>query len=1056
MRDENRRNGVRLTCVGCHNGHDDRLAEGADQVGMHQTYDGGNGMRVGVARRGGSGGSSAQRSRVARRPTQRGGQRNNHRAGAFSAARIAFMRMSRGWALLLAVALGIFVAVVLICTVPLYTTLVGDVQLQRGLGQSSAIGRNIQVQVKSQQVVTAADQATSSQVEHLVQSNISGFVAGTSTHYVVSDPMLLVQVGAQTFSASDPRARQVTFDSFDFSAAAPHMTYLVGGPPGEDAAHPQVVVDPEMASTFDLTVGSSLAVTEFGDHTKQLVAQVAGVWQQRSANDPYWNGLDFNPDDTSPPVFPVLISTSDFFGHLPQFTDVGMQQTWIYYTQAQRINGSNSASVANDVAELRQQLNAELSGASGVTSVSLSTQLDTTIGNVQDEQSLLALPLYIIVAQVVGLALLFVVSMSGLLIETQGQDIATLKSRGASGSQVLTTFAIQGVLLSLLALIAGPFVAAALSLALVEWFVPTSARIGASSSYLTALAGPSTVVAPALFGALLGIAAICLSAWQSSRREVLAFRREQGRTSAVAFWRRYYLDVALAVICVAGYLELSSFGAVSTRQQLGVSSSPLLLAAPALLLVSGALVVLRLFPLGAALGARLAARARGATALLSLAQVERSPGRYSRLTLLLVLAVGLGLFALTFDASLVRNATDRAAYTVGADVRVGENVGLGNGQDATTASRLAALPGVTAVSAAYRTTASVTQDEGGSPVDVLAVDPATLGRVVGPISWRSDYAGESLPSLLDGMKSHVQGAAAGGGGTPIWAVVSSAFAARYHLVAGESFALQPDEAGSGTVAFVVGAIVSDFPTLYPTHASGGFILADSSDYFAGIINVLSNASSGGAAIGSASGAPPNSAKVGANEFWLRTDGDAQHQAALLKALSQPDPTQTSVLTLSDALTDASTNPISTGMRGLLLVGAITAALLAILGSVVQSLLAARQRATQFAVLRTIGMSARQLAGLLLGEQVVVYLFGLLGGTLLGLLLVTATLPYLQFSDTAVDPSRLGIPPYQLAFTAQGILLFYLALLAAFALALLIAARYAATIGIGKALRIGED
>ena len=94
-------------------------------------------------------------------------------------------------------------------------------------------------------------------------------------------------------------------------------------------------------------------------------------------------------------------------------------------------------------------------------------------------------------------------------------------------------------------------------------------------------------------------------------------------------------------------------------------------------------------------------------------------------------------------------------------------------------------------------------------------------------------------------------------------------------------------------------------------------------------------------------------------------------------------TQSGVVTLNDALAEASTNPISTGMRGLLLVGAITAALLAILGSVVQSLLAARQRATQFAVLRTIGMSARQLAGLLLGEQVVVYLFGMLGGTLLG-------------------------------------------------------------------------
>ena len=36
------------------------------------------------------------------------------------------------------------------------------------------------------------------------------------------------------------------------------------------------------------------------------------------------------------------------------------------------------------------------------------------------------------------------------------------------------------------------------------------------------------------------------------------------------------------------------------------------------------------------------------------------------------------------------------------------------------AAHLASLPGVVAVSSVYRTTAAVTQDEGGSPVDVLA------------------------------------------------------------------------------------------------------------------------------------------------------------------------------------------------------------------------------------------------------------------------------------------------------------------------------------------------
>jgi ABC-type antimicrobial peptide transport system permease subunit len=156
------------------------------------------------------------------------------------------------------------------------------------------------------------------------------------------------------------------------------------------------------------------------------------------------------------------------------------------------------------------------------------------------------------------------------------------------------------------------------------------------------------------------------------------------------------------------------------------------------------------------------------------------------------------------------------------------------------------------------------------------------------------------------------------------------------------------------------------------------------------------------------------------------------------------------------LQQAEANPTNGGMRGLLLIGALTAALLAVLGTLAQAVLAARQRTTQFAILRTLGMASSQLTGLLLGEQTVVYLFGLLGGTALGLILTTATAPFLTFSAAAIDPTTVGIPSYVLRVNWPTVGVFYAALVGAFLLALLIAARYAATIGLGKALRLGED
>ena len=163
-----------------------------------------------------------------------------------------------------------------------------------------------------------------------------------------------------------------------------------------------------------------------------------------------------------------------------------------------------------------------------------------------------------------------------------------------------------------------------------------------------------------------------------------------------------------------------------------------------------------------------------------------------------------------------------------------------------------------------------------------------------------------------------------------------------------------------------------------------------------------------------------------------------------------------VLSLRDQLASGESNPVSSGMRGLLLIGAIMAALLAVLGAIIQSALAARQRATQFAVLRTLGVGNRDLTQILLSEQRVVYIFGLVGGTVLGALLVTATLPFLQFSESSVNAAQLVTPPYVLTTDPHALGFFYLALVVAFVVALLIAARYAATVGLGRALRLGED
>lgn len=979
----------------------------------------------------------------------RGGQApgspwRGNRASAFSSARLALARLSHGRALLAAVALGMLVAVTLICTVPLFNALIIDTQLQQEINTGDPADRNIQTYINSY-VSNTARQDAQSKVPQLGQRYLGSFTNGSPTAYAVSDALILRSAGPYTF---DPvKSPQVTLQEWDYNHIKPYMKFLAGGPPesASGGSTIQVVVTAEFAGDYNLKLGSKIALWQFGAHQNQVFGAVSGVWEPKNPSDPFWNDVSFvaGGSTTAPKIYPVLVTESDFYRVLSPFPGLGLTQNWIFYTNPGDINSNNMGDVQSKLALFRSQLSGNLQASSEITGVGVIGQIDKIIAGLEGQQNLLALPLYMIVAQVVGLALLFVFAMAGLLIEGQSQEIATLKSRGASGTQLLGVFLTQGLILGAISAVLGAVLAAALAIALVKYFVPASTlnSLLVSPTYLAKLASPSTVAAPAIIGALLGLGAILFSAMQMARLDVLAFRREQGRQSHKPFWARYYLDLILVALCAVGYLELGQFGSASVRAQLpGGSSSPLLLLTPALLLLGGALLILRLAPLAASLGERIASRGRGLSAMLAFAQVERTPARYLRMTLLLTLAVGLGIFAISFNASLTRNVADTASYTTGADLRLTQNFP----EPATLAKRIetaySSQPGVQVVAPVYRTVAATTPDQGAESLQLLAVDPQTFAQAVGMTSWRSDYATQSFDSLMSGLDT--KSTPSSGVGTPIWAIVSQSYADQYSLKLGDHFSLSLSESFFGSTSFVVGAIAQSFPTLYPNQYPAGFIVINFKDFAHAVL----------------SGNPNPSQPLGPNEFWLRTDGSATHEAALDRYIAQQRPMldTKSVASLRETLKEAQANPVSSGMRGLLLVGAIMAAALAILGALVQSGLAARQRATQFAVLRTLGVGNGQLIRTLLSEQTVVYAFGLVGGAALGALLVSATLPFLEFSSKPVDPSLLGTPPYVLVTSPGGLAVFFGSLLAAFVAALIIAARYAATVGLGKALRLGED
>jgi hypothetical protein len=185
-----------------------------------------------------------------------------------------------------------------------------------------------------------------------------------------------------------------------------------------------------------------------------------------------------------------------------------------------------------------------------------------------------------------------------------------------------------------------------------------SAAIGTSAFIVSAMAGLASVVA-------LTLPTLFVSASPAGARAAA------GRPSRTTLPQRLGIDVALLAVAGVALWQLRLYGAPLTRNARGtLGVDPFLVAAPAIGLLAGAVVALRVVPRVAELAERLLVRGRGLVGALGGRQLARRPLRYTRAALLLMLAAALGTLAAAHAATWSRSQADQATYQAAADVRV--------------------------------------------------------------------------------------------------------------------------------------------------------------------------------------------------------------------------------------------------------------------------------------------------------------------------------------------------------------------------------------------------
>jgi hypothetical protein len=251
--------------------------------------------------------------------------------------------------------------------------------------------------------------------------------------------------------------------------------------------------------------------------------------------------------------------------------------------------------------------------------------------------------LFLLIAQVLILVLYTLTMFTSFTVNRSQVELATLSGRGASAWQVTRVFALENLILALLAgLLLGPGL---VLVATYLWGVGTG----------QAAPGTLPLTAWLLSGVAAGFGwlALVLPVFLAARRNASGWQPTRVRPPQQSLAQKHYLDLYLLAFGGLLYWQLNQTGSFVMRH-LGNTqvADPLLLIGPFLLLVAIAMIFLRILPFVLRLLAWFFGHLRGAALSLSLSRLARDPLQPGRVVLLVGLTAGLMLFTRIFGDTL--------------------------------------------------------------------------------------------------------------------------------------------------------------------------------------------------------------------------------------------------------------------------------------------------------------------------------------------------------------------------------------------------------------------
>lgn len=790
-----------------------------------------------------------------------------------------------------------------------------------------------------------------------------------------------------------------------------HITMLAGTTPSGELGEGKMIegiVSQTTMDTSELYLGEVLEFTGIKSADDEVYKiKIVGVFEASSDEDPYWCT---NPNVTQHNVYVDF----DLFKDKLVYSEEVKQN----FNAAFFVTLDHTQFRGTDVEEIMEICQKYQGLTDEIFNKGMTTRFGETLNSYLTVANHLSTTLIVLQVPVFLLLAAFIFMVSGQMLTIDQSEISMIKSRGAARHQIMLIYLLQSVILVVIATV----------VAIPLGFLITQV-IGSANAFLEfvqrkALSTRLTwkVFAYALGAGVISIGTQLIPVISYSKVGIVEAKRAKHKQSK-PFWQKFFLDVLLLAISLYGLYSYNHQAAfLANSLQSGGSLDPLLYMCSSMFMLGCAMLFVRLFPLLIKLIFRIFKKVWSPGMYASFLRILRSRGNQNFIMIFLILTMALGLFSAETARTINSNAEELIRYNNGADIVLREPWSSQQLGDSNTSyvepdfSKYERLEGYDSIAKVYVNSGFKASTSAAkiSDVTVMGINTKEFGETA---YFKDGLLNDHWFNYLNAMSQDTQGVLA-----------STTFRDDLGLKVGDKITYGAN--GKSSINGVIYGFVDYWPSLTSVSAS----LDETDRYF-----IVANLSY----LQNAWGVEPY-------QIWMKNTGSSSQYI-----YDFAEETGTGFLLFKDTNKDIialKNDPVFQATNGILTVGFIVVLTLCSVGFLIYWILSIRSRQLQFGIFRAMGMTMREIIGMLINEQVWLSLMSIVAGAVVGKI---ASILYVPLIEMAYSSEQQMIPLQVVSESADAMKL-YVVVGVVMVICMFILGRLIKKIKIAQALKLGED